>query len=131
MPLAMGSSSKTNKYFLVSFVFFFNLVFVHPFSAPSSFFLSLSIGFFFNLSLCFLSHSPDFLRVQLSQDKCQRQYYCVLSCHHSLCYVRHCLCVSVCVCVSTRVRFCLCLTSDSGLLTVHNHPHLSKLRPDT
>lgn len=127
----MGSSSKTNKHFLVSF-FFFNLVFVHPFSAPSSLFLSLSVGFFFlNLSLCFLSHSPDFLRVQLSQDKCQRQYYCVLSCHHSLCYVRHCLCVSVCVCVSARVRFCLCLTSDSGLLTVHNHPRVSKQRPDT
>lgn len=126
----MGSSSKTNKHFLVSF-FFLILSSFTPFLPHLLSFFHFQLAFFLNLSLCFLSHSPDFLRVQLSQDKCQRQYYCVLSCHHSLCYVRHCLCVSVCVCVSARVRFCLCLTSDSGLLTVHNHPRVSKQRPDT
>lgn len=67
----------------------------------ASFSASLSLSHFLSLfclpvPLCFLSHSPDFLSVQRSQDKCQRQYYCVLSCHHSLCYVRHC-CVCVCV----------------------------------
>lgn len=60
---------------------------------PPSHFLSL---FCLPVPLCFLSHSPDFFSVQLSQDKCQRQYFCVLSCHHSLCYVRHCWCVCVC-----------------------------------
>lgn len=127
----MGSSSKTNKHFLVSFFFFKSCLRSPLFCPIFSLSFTFSWLFFLNLSLCFLSHSPDFLRVQLSQDKCQRQYYCVLSCHHSLCYVRHCLCVSVCVCVSARVRFCLCLTSDSGLLTVHNHPRVSKQRPDT
>lgn len=128
----MGSSSETNKQiFSCFFLFFFKSCLCSPLFCPI-FSLSFTFNCFLkNLSLCFLSHSPDFLCVQLSQDKCQRQYYCVLSCHHSLCYVRHCLCVSVCVCVSARVRFCLCLTSDSGLLTVHNHPRVSKQRPDT
>lgn len=42
----MGSSSETNKQiFSCFFLFFLNLVFVHPLSAPSSLFLSLSIAF--------------------------------------------------------------------------------------
>lgn len=77
-------------------------------SFPLSAFLCLSLAHFLSLfclpvPLCFLSHSPDFLSVQLSQDKCQRQYYCVLSCHHSLCYVRHCWCVRVSLCMCACV----------------------------
>lgn len=48
----MGSSSETNKQiFSCFFLFFLNLVFVHPFSAPSSLFLSLSIAFFKSVPL--------------------------------------------------------------------------------
>lgn len=80
-----------------------------PFILSAS--LSLSVTFCLPVPLCFPSRSPGFLSVQLSQDKCHRQYFCVLSCHHSLCYIRRRWCVSVCV-------YCLCVRDTVSLISV-------------